>query len=246
LYDYCRAAPDRLIGVAMVPQRYLHETLQEAQRAVVELGFRGVILRPNPLGGRTLDHPAFEPLWSLLEALDVPLLIHEGTTQNVPQAGLDRYESFLFRHIISHPHEQQMAVLSLIAGGVLERHPRLRVAFLESGCGWLPYWLERIAEHLERWPAAGIQLSESPKAYFQRQCYITAEVEEEMLPAVIQSVGDRSILFASDYPHADAIFPGAVQMLATRTDLSEQNKTRILGENACHLFKLEVRDRQPA
>ena len=59
-----------------------------------------------PIEGRTLDHPAFEPWWSLLEELGVPALIHEGTSQNYDQAGLDRYDNYLFRHVVSHAHER--------------------------------------------------------------------------------------------------------------------------------------------
>ena len=125
LYDYCSAASDRLIGIASVPQLDIEETMIESRRAVSELGFKGVFLRPNPIGGRTLDDPAFEPLWQLLESLDVPLVLHEGTTQDVPQAGKDRYENFLFRHVISHPHEQQMATSSTLSA---KRSPRMRTS----------------------------------------------------------------------------------------------------------------------
>lgn len=239
LRDYCQAAPDRLVGVALVPQGGLHETMAEARRAIGELGFHGVMLRPNPMEGRTLDHPAYEPWWSLFEELGAPVLIHEGTTQNLPQAGLDRYDNYLFRHVVSHAHEQQMAVLSLICGGVLERHPRLQVGFMESGCGWLSYWLERLHEHLEvmGYNIAGLSLT--PDEFFQRQCYITAEADERTLPAIVSLLGDDKLLFASDYPHSDATFPGAVTALTDRNDLSEATKQKILSTNpmACYGLK---------
>jgi len=82
-----------------------------------------VMLRPNPIEGRTLDHPAFEPWWSLFEELGVPALIHEGTSQNYDQAGRDRYDNYLYAHMCSHSFEQQMALMCLICGGALERHP---------------------------------------------------------------------------------------------------------------------------
>jgi predicted TIM-barrel fold metal-dependent hydrolase len=238
LHDYCKPAPERLIGIAAVPQLDLHETLLETRRAVEELGFRGIFLRPNPIGGRTLDHPAFEPLWSLLEELDVPATIHEGTTQNLPQAGLDRYDNFLFRHVISHPHEQQMGVLSIICGGVLERHPKLRVAFLESGAGWMPHWIERLDHHLEYWGHASARLPLSASEYWTRQCYISADPDEKIIPGVIQAMGDDTLVFASDYPHPDGIFPGAVREIQERGDIPDASKDKILGENAVRLYRL--------
>ena len=103
LYDFAKTDPKRLITVAVVPQADVYEAMKETRRAVGELGAKGVMWRPNPVGGRNLHEPYFDPMWSLLEELDVPLCLHEGTTQNVPQSGLDRYDNFLFRHVVSHP-----------------------------------------------------------------------------------------------------------------------------------------------
>jgi predicted TIM-barrel fold metal-dependent hydrolase len=109
------------------------------------------MLRPNPIAGRTLQHADWAPLFALLEAEGVPLCVHEGTTQDVPQSGRDRFTDFALRHVASHPHEQQLACLGLVMGGVLGRHTGLRVVFLESGCGWLPAWLERMDDHAHAW-----------------------------------------------------------------------------------------------
>ena len=153
--DYCAHAPERMLAPAVLPQLDVPEMLVEAERALAR-GMGGVFLRPNPIGGRSLDHPALEPLWSLLEEHGAPVVLHEGTTQDVPQVGLDRFDNFLFRHMISHPFEQQMAVLALICGGVLERHPRLKVMISECGVGWAPYWLDRMDDHQEHWGYASL------------------------------------------------------------------------------------------
>src|SRR5262249_44338524 len=116
--DYCKSDSKRLVAPAMVPQLDVYETVKEARRGVVDLGLNGVFMRPNPIRGRTIDHPAWEPLWLLLEELDVPLVLHEGscarsapgTTSNVAQVGQNRYENAMFRHAISHPCEHMMAM----------------------------------------------------------------------------------------------------------------------------------------
>lgn len=131
-----------------------------------------------------------------------------------------------------------MAVLSLICGGVLERHPRLRVAFLESGAGWIAHWLERLDHHVKYWGHASLKLPLKPSEYFLRQCWISADPDEAVLPGIIQVLGDDNIVFASDYPHPDAKFPGVVDELASREDLSESSKTKILSRNAARLLKL--------
>ena len=131
-----------------------------------------------------------------------------------------------------------MAMLALICGGVLERHPRLRVAFLESGCGWIAWWLERLHEHLEHWGHASQPLPRSPEEYFQRQCFISSEPDERTLPGILSLLGDEQVLFATDYPHPDGIFPGVVAAMADRTDLPAASKSRVLRDNAARCFGL--------
>jgi predicted TIM-barrel fold metal-dependent hydrolase len=238
LNTFCGADRERLIGIAVVPQNDLDACLAEARRAVRELGFRGVMLRPNPVRGRGLDHPAWEPLWSLLEELDAPLAVHEGTTQDLPQSGRDRFENFALRHVCSHPHEQQIACAGLVMGGVLERHPRLRVVFLESGCGWLPHWLERMDEHMEAWGHATARLPLRPSEYFRRQCFVSCDPQERALPAVVELVGDGCVLFATDYPHPDALSGDLVARIADRAELTAAAKEKILRRNAERCFGL--------
>jgi len=238
LYDYCGADRARLLGVAVVPQRDVQQCLVETRRAIETLGFRSVMLRPNPICGRTLGDPGWDPLWELLVELDAPLSIHEGTTQEVPQSGRDRFDNFTMRHVCSHPHEQQIACTELIVGGVLERHPQLRAVFLESGCGWLPHWLERMDEHMDSWGHCTARLPLSPTEYFERQCFISSDPAERTLESVASLVSDDVIVFASDYPHPDAIAANIVGRIADRDTLSDASKQKILFKNAIRCFGL--------
>jgi predicted TIM-barrel fold metal-dependent hydrolase len=215
-HDFCSVAPSRLLAPAILPQQDPSACLAEARRAIGELGMRGALLRPNPVGRRSLDDPAFAPLWSFLERADVPLVLHEGTTQDVPQLGSDRSENFLFRHMMSHPFEQQLALLALICGGVLERHLGLRVLLVEAGVGWVPWWLERMDHHAEKWGFASLPLPRPPSDYFRRQCYVAADAEETLLPLVVAAIGDDNLCFSTDYPHPDHAFEGVVAELADR------------------------------
>jgi predicted TIM-barrel fold metal-dependent hydrolase len=143
-------------------------------------------------------------------------------------------------HMISHPFEQMLAALSIIAGGVLERFPRLRVAFLESGCGWLPFWLHRMDEHYERRAHEVPWLTMRPSDYFRRQCIISCDPDEVTIPAVVDYIGEDHVCWASDYPHWDAIFPGAVAELRKHLNgLSEAAHEKILGDNARRFLDLD-------
>ncbi|MFT3764350.1 MAG: amidohydrolase family protein [Minicystis sp.] len=218
LHDFCRHEPGFLRPVGAVCRHDPAEMVAELHR-FADLGWRAVYLRPNPIRGRTLADPAYEPFWSACEKLDVAVSIHEGTHARVPTAGADRFSTRFGMHACSHPLEQMMALLALVEGGVLERHPGLRVAFLEAGCGWLPYWLWRLDEEYAQvgWEVKR-HVKQKPSAYFRRQCFVSVEPGEPYLDRVLDFIGEDNLLFGLDYPHMDH-GPGAL------TDLIENNET---------------------
>ena len=148
LAEYCSHDPSRLRGVCLIPLQDPARAVTELSYAREKLGLVGIFWRPNRLCGRTLSSPDYFPIYEAASDLGVPLCVHEGARTVLPQAGADRYSEF-GRHVACHPMEQMLACLNLCADGVLERFPRLKVAHLESGCGWVPFWLERMDEHWE-------------------------------------------------------------------------------------------------
>jgi predicted TIM-barrel fold metal-dependent hydrolase len=240
LYDYCGADRGRLMAVGAIPVQDVNAAVAETRRVVSELGFKAIFVRPNPVKGRTLDDPYYDPLYETLEELGVPLMVHEGSGAYLATAGVDRFAGqWFFTHTISHPFEQMLASLGLICKGTLERHPKLQVVFLESGAGWLPYWLWRMDEHYEILPFQVPWLKMKPSDYFRRQCYTSCEPDETRLGEVIESIGAERVLFASDYPHWDAKLSGSPQAVIDRPDIAADAKRRIMGENAAGLLRLD-------
>lgn len=239
LRDFCAAEPGRLHGVGLL-SRHDPEAMPAELERVAGFGWRAVSLRPNPVQGRTLSHPDYEPFWTACERLDMRVLLHEGTHTRLPTVGADRFSTHFAQHACSHPMEQMLALLALIEGGVLERHPGLRVAFLEAGCGWLPYWLWRldtmeygqvgaeVAEHVRR----------PPSEYFRRQCMVAVELDEPNLPEAIRCIGEDNVLFGSDFPHFDhdAAIAGEVAKLSRQ--LPEPVLRKLLRDNPAAFFGL--------
>jgi predicted TIM-barrel fold metal-dependent hydrolase len=239
LADYCRAAPDRLVGVALLPLVDVPAAIAELERAVTRHGFRGAFFRPNPYAGRPIHHDDYEPLWSCAASLGVPVTVHEGLSDWAPTLARERFENPAMLHVACHPFEQMAACAGLILGGALERHPGLRVAFLESGAAWLPYWLHRLDEHAETWGHLLPRLRMKPSDYFRRQCTISTEPGEAAIDAVVRHVGAEYVVWASDYPHPDATFPGAVtKTLAAMEAIPPGAREKILRENALRLYGL--------
>jgi predicted TIM-barrel fold metal-dependent hydrolase len=202
LYEVTQYAPDRLRPVAGVALQDPRGAAAEARRCA-ELGMKAIFLRPNPVNGRPLSHPDYDVLWSTLDELGMCVGIHEGSQANVPHLGEDRLKTHFASHT-SHALEQMVAFLTLLEGGVYERHPTLRFAFLESGCGWVPYWLWRLdeIEYKSSYVEVKDVIKMKPSEYFQRQCYVSAE-PEPYLGDIISYIGADRIIFGSDYPHPD-------------------------------------------
>jgi predicted TIM-barrel fold metal-dependent hydrolase len=242
LADFCSHAPDRLIGVALVALHSPEAARREVRYGVRELGLRGVMIRPNPYCGRTLDAAEYDEFYDEVASADVPLGVHEGSGVWMPEYGQDRFpSSHLITHTLCHPMEQMAAVCSMTAGGVMERHPALRVAFLESGGGWLPYLLDRLDEHAEWLDGVHSEtgdLKMAPSDYFRRQGWISCEPGERLLRTVADVAGAGHTLWASDYPHPDATFPGVVDELFEAKGLTDEEFAAYAGQNAARLYGL--------
>jgi len=166
--------------------------------------------------------------------------VHEGSSVIVPTLGDDRPFNPLVLHAVSHSFEEMLAFAQLVAFGVLERHPAMRVVFLESGGGWAPFWIERLDEQAEGFGGFCPEMRLAPSEYFARQCWISYEIDEKTLPALAPVIGEDRIVWGSDYPHHDATFPGAVTTLRrTMAPLPAEFQTRILGSNAAALYGLD-------
>jgi uncharacterized protein len=240
LYDYCAVDRRRLMAVGAIPVQDVNAAVAETRRVVNELGFKAIFVRPNPVKGRTLDDPYYDPLYRVLQELGVPLMVHEGSGAYLPTAGVDRFAGqWFFTHTISHPFEQMLASLGLICKGTLERHPKLQVVFLEASAGWLPYWLWRMDEHYEILPFQVPWLKMKPSDYFHRQCFTSCEPDETRLGESIGALGAERVLFASDYPHWDAKLSGSPQAVIDRSDIGADAKRRVMGENAARLLRLD-------
>lgn len=234
--DFCSADPKRLKCVAALAVQDVSAATEELRRAVSELGHLGATIPPN-VGGKELDHADLHPLYTEAQRLDAPVSVHWGNGSHLPAAGTERFDTHFMVHAIGHPFEQMIAFASVIGGGLLDAFPTLRFGFLEAGCGWVPYWLERLHEHYERRSAEMPKMTRSPEAYLaDGRCFITAEPEERLVPVLIDMIGDTNVLYASDYPHTDSAFPYSVKAVKERDDLTAENKDRLLGDNAVRYY----------
>jgi len=175
----------------MLPMQSVDLAIDEMRYAREALGMRGGFLRPNPYhGNKMISDPMYEPFWTMAEELDFSIGFHEGSTNAMPTVGVDRFEGDrAARHMISHTMEMMLAAMSVIWGGVVDRHPRLRIAFLESGGGWIAPWLDRMDRHFDDQGFNDTAPKIRPSELFQRNCWISFEPVENSIAVLADYIG---------------------------------------------------------
>ncbi|MGI9577012.1 MAG: amidohydrolase family protein [Microthrixaceae bacterium] len=230
----------RVLTSSPVPLNDVSRALEEIQYAYDELNIRTFWARPNHMNHRNLGDRYYDPVYELLQELDCPFATHEFMGLRGQTEGADRFDTFTEWHTAVHTHEAMNASLSMITQGVFERFPRLRCAYMEAGCGWLPSWLHRIDEHLEMAGAVECpELTMTATQYFKRNCWITTECEDPFVADVIRWLGDDRILWESDFPHPDSKYPHTTKEFLglLPEEISMESKAKILWDNAVDFYR---------
>jgi len=239
LAEFCATDRKRLIGVAALPMQDPQAAAREARRAVTELGLRGGYCRPNPHGERPFHDPAFAPVYEALEELEVPLAFHPAGLWDMP--GTSAQMAHLMapgtHHALILFFDDYLTLSNLVYGGVLERHPRLKVLILECGGGWIAHWMDRLDEFTESYDWQLRHLKLKPSEYVRRQVTVSFDPGEHTMGALARFIGEDNMIWASDFPHSDAKYPGVVAELREHTeDMAPKARAKLLGLNSLALY----------
>ncbi|MEW6270391.1 MAG: amidohydrolase family protein [Thermodesulfobacteriota bacterium] len=243
---------ERLVGALVdfygadpINARILCRGLLETGRAGATTGADappvfGHFVRPNPCKGRSLHNPYFDPFWAACAEAGVPVGLHPSGAGDLPgtMQGLP-----IDAPIMGHPSiffiDDYIGFSQLVCGGVLERHPELTVVVLEAGGGWLGHWFDRFDHFAQVYAWMAPELRLRPSEYFKRQCFISFDPDESTLPLLAPVIGEERIVWASDYPHLDATFPGVVRELEEHLErLPPAARAKVRGANAARLYGL--------
>ena len=196
-------------------------------------------------GDLTFDHPTLLPFFESLAQTNLPLAVHVGWSC----PALNNIYSHIYPSgVIAFLVPVMMGLVALISGGVLDRFPDLRVAFLEAGCQWVHFVLERMDHRFRR---TRNQLSTfhsqtaprhdlPPMEYVRKgNLFFSTEADDVLLPHVIDLVGEDNMVFGSDMPHGDRE-PFVVRKVKERKDISDSAKLKILERNPARLYGLPL------
>jgi predicted TIM-barrel fold metal-dependent hydrolase len=247
IVDFCSYDRKRLVPVAHINLLNVDLAIAEAKRARKD-GCVGIYLSPDPAsrGGRWLADPELGPFWDAAADLGMPIGFHvvARETQETPlypfiKNADPHHTGSLISTFLGL--EVMMAFSQMLLDGVFERHPKLKLAVLETGSNWLIAWLDRMDHKFEK-VAMGRpgELKMKPSEYFHRQCVISADPDETMTDAVVDRVGDDKVIWASDYPHIDAEMNVLRSLKREVGHLPEDSQNRILGGNVLRFYGIDA------
>lgn len=239
LYHFCKRNPARLKFVALLALQDPKAAADELERAVTQRGAVGGVLPTYLPQSPDFGDSRYDPIYAAAERLGVGLGFHTGTSAD--SLGGLRFRKFLSAHTIDHPAEQMMALIATIIGGVFERFPTLKIAYLESGAGWVPYMMDRLDEEVEKRGAdEASYLTKLPSEYVQSgRIFFGVECGEKTIPDAVRWGLDHTLLYSSDYPHWDGDWPRTVKIVRDRTDLSDTTKQKMLHDNVARFYGLQ-------
>ncbi|MEY9706402.1 amidohydrolase family protein [Bradyrhizobium diazoefficiens] len=250
--EFCSIAPKRMLRVFPVNLNDVDLAIKDCTWALEQMDFAGLFIVPLPVRGRRLHHPDFDRFWARLNDWDRPVIFHtlsslpdpegRGPLVDMIPAAASFGANIFFHHMAAHRIEQHFATASIVAGGVLEKYPKVRVLFTEAGGGWMQSWLDYMDEHFDsdqmrRWVP---WLKLRPSEYFHRQCLVSYHPTEKVEGTMGGSLKVESLCWSSDYPHHDSVFPGAVDRLsANSSGLTMDERSKLLGGNVARFLGIE-------
>ncbi|MBI3079490.1 MAG: amidohydrolase family protein [Deltaproteobacteria bacterium] len=230
----CARRPDRLKWTAVLPLRNVPRAVEEVRRAR-DLGAVGAAVY-GTVGEAMLSEREFDPVWAEAERLQLPVCVHTGWSHpGIMRSGEGPYCA----HALTFTLPVLMGYFAFLGGGVLDRFPGLRLAFLEAGLDWVPYMTERMDHYFHAQKINGRPVPGRPASEYLRDCqiYFTCEGEEHLLPQAIEFVGADRVMVSADWPHLEGRENSITEILE-RGDLSEAIKRKIVGENAVKFYGL--------
>lgn len=238
----------RLFGMAIMPWWDVDLSVAEIRRCAA-MGIRGINSGTGPhlAGLPDLGQPYWDPMWDVCAELQMPVNFHIG-------ASSDTMSWFGSSPWPSHDLDTKLGIGSammylsngsvmanLIFSGVLERHPDVQFVSVESGVGWIPFFLQSLDyQQVQSMPGTyGTKFSLTPTEYFKRQMHACFWFETSGVAESVAALGDTNVMFETDYPHPTCLYPESLP-LARRSleQLPELSRRRIMGDNAIKLYRL--------
>ena len=257
LAGFCEAHPDRFVGLAAIPNNPLDAAIAEVERVAKRGACRGIDIA-NSSDLKPLWDPYWEPLWAVINETGLPLHFHtvggylpdhirkimflggDPSRANLPDAPnvpMSVARAAFATNITHFQINMANILTSMIFAGVLEKYPRIRLVLGESGIGWIPYVLWRMDAEWED-QFKDLSLKMPPSDYWKRQCWATYQTDPIGVK-LIDELGADKIMWGSDFPHPDGIWPDSQEYVQKELGHLPANvRRKVVCENAGRLYGL--------
>lgn len=255
LAGFCSTHPERLAGLASIPNHPIEAAIAEVERVARRGALRGLDIANSP-DLKPLWDPYWNPLWEVINATGLPLHFHtvsgyvpdhirkimliggdptRASLPGMPEVDLPVARAAFATNITAFQLNMSNILTSMIYSGVLERCPRIRLVLGEAGIGWIPYVLWRMDAEWED-QFKDLSLTMPPSGYWTRQCRATYQTDPVGIK-LIDEVGAENIMWGSDFPHPDGIWPDSQEYIARELGaLPAATRRKIVCENAAKLY----------
>lgn len=225
--------PDRFVALgATVPLQDVALAIAEMERAVEELGFKGLQIG-GTVDGANLDEPRFRPFWAAVVAKGVPVILHPN---GYPES--QRFGDYFLVNCIGNPLETMVAATRLIFSGLFEEHPGLELV-LPHGGGYLPFYAARADHTWEVRPETRSRIPDHPPSHYMRMLhYDTVVFQPVYLRHLVEVVGADHVLLGTDFPF-DMSETDPLGLIAATEGLSDDDRAAISGSNAARLYRID-------
>jgi len=224
--------PDRFVGLGTVPLQNVELAVGELERCVKQLGLRGVEINPNVAGKELTDAGLnLDRFFAKARELDIVIFMHPtGFTQG------ERLMDHYFNNLIGNPLDTTVGTSYLIFGGVMERHPGLKIVLPHAG-GFLGHYWARMDHGWRARPDCRTIIKKAPTSYLKKFYFDTITFDPEMLRNLIDKFGPQQVLLGTDYPF-DMGEEDPVGLINSVPRLSSADKQKIMGDTAARLLKI--------
>jgi predicted TIM-barrel fold metal-dependent hydrolase len=235
----------RFMPMAVIAPGDLEGAMAEVKWAA-EQGFKGLSLPNKPIfgplkpGELQYNDKVFDPLWSLIAEVDLPMTFHVSTGRD--PRGVTGLGGAVINYVCHSMPTVMEPLVQLISSGVFERHPTLKAGSIEGGIGWVPWMIEAMdysfrAHHMWVRPV----MPELPSFYYRRNCFSAFMEDHVTLPRAEELQIVDNLMWSNDYPHHEGSWPHSAESIERQMGcLSEQSRAKVLGLNAARVFKLTI------
>lgn len=238
LYETFTKSEKRLKGMALIPLQDIPQAVKELRRAVKDLGFVGAVLPAVGLRQPFGDARYF-PVYEAAQELGALLAVHAAPTQGI---GVDGFDRLIEVRTLSHGFGQMIQMTSMIYSGVYDRFPRLKVAYAEAGCGWVPYLMERLDLEYEHRSNQAPDCKVLPSEHLKSgRIFVHCELEDRGIAQIAELLRDDILFCASDFPHEPRReFRDNIERFMAREDVGAETKRKLCFENPKRMYPLAL------